>query len=106
MRFNETARRSDIASNWRIKENATPRGSEARLAGPRSDVHPGRVLPQSNNTDYSGTESLNVLRGEDDPTTLQAIAEGRRLYVGNMPYFAKAKDVQDLFQGGDCDMYV
>lgn len=37
------------------------------------------------------------MRGEDDPRTLQAIAEGRRLYVGNMPYMAKMRDVEALF---------
>ena len=29
------------------------------------------------------------LSGEDDPRTLQAIAEGRRFYVGNLLYVAK-----------------
>lgn len=32
---------------------------------------------------------------------MQAIAEGRRLYVGNMPYIAKTKDVEMLFAKGD-----
>lgn len=41
--------------------------------------------------------SGETLRGEDDPNTLQAIAEGRRLYVGNMPYIAKTIDVELLF---------
>ncbi|KAL8819720.1 MAG: hypothetical protein Q9223_001908 [Gallowayella weberi] len=38
------------------------------------------------------------VRGEDDPRTLQAIEEGRRLYVGNLPYMAKGVDVMDLFE--------
>jgi hypothetical protein len=35
---------------------------------------------------------------KDDPQAQQAMAEGRRLYVGNMPYMAKTEDVDTLFQ--------
>lgn len=41
---------------------------------------------------------------KDDSMALQAIAEGRRLYVGNMPYFAKNEDVESLFAGDDYKM--
>ena len=41
---------------------------------------------------------------KDDPSALQATAEGRRLYVGNMPYFAKSEDVESLFVGDDYKM--
>lgn len=36
----------------------------------------------------------------------QAIAEGRRLYVGNMPYTAKSEDVEALFKAAEFPMYV
>ncbi|KAK0467282.1 putative ribonucleoprotein [Desarmillaria tabescens] len=36
---------------------------------------------------------------ESDASALQAIEEGRRLYVGNLPYMAKKQDVQALFEG-------
>ena len=45
-----------------------------------------------------------MLRGESDPATLQAIEEGRRLYVGNLPYRAKLEDVQGLFVGNGYPM--
>lgn len=34
----------------------------------------------------------------------QAIAEGRRLYVGNMPYTAKSEDVEALFKAAEFPM--
>ena len=36
----------------------------------------------------------------------QAISEGRRLYVGNMPYTAKMEDVKELFSKGGFEAYV
>lgn len=38
--------------------------------------------------------------------TPQAITDGRRLYVGNMPYTAKAEDVEALFTAAEFSMYV
>ncbi|KAB8234113.1 RNA recognition motif domain-containing protein [Aspergillus alliaceus] len=35
------------------------------------------------------------------PSIPQAISEGRRLYVGNMPYTAKSEDVQALFDAAE-----
>lgn len=35
----------------------------------------------------------------------QAISEGRRLYVGNMPYTAKTEDVEALFKAAEFPMY-
>jgi len=35
----------------------------------------------------------------------QAISEGRRLYVGNMPYTAKAEDVEAFFTAAQFPMY-
>lgn len=40
------------------------------------------------------------------PHVPQAIAEGRRLYVGNMPYAAKSEDVQALFAATEFPVYV
>lgn len=38
--------------------------------------------------------------------TPQAVTDGRRLYVGNMPYTAKAEDVEALFTAAEFSMYV
>ena len=36
-----------------------------------------------------------------DERATQAIQDGRRLYVGNLPYMAKTEDVAMLFPGED-----
>lgn len=73
----------------------------------------GHILPQEGNTRSTrgtpfntSTRSQETVRGENDPETLRAIAEDRRLYVGNMPYFAKANDVRDVFEKGGYEVYV
>ena len=39
------------------------------------------------------------------PHVPHAISEGRRLYVGNMPYTAKSEDVEALFTAAEFSMY-
>ena len=36
-------------------------------------------------------------KNDDSPAPPQSIAEGRRLYIGNMPYMAKTEDIKALF---------
>ena len=106
---NRTATRSELSSNWRTKTDAPPRtGNNAATPTPGSLSKPD-YLEQRNIRYLRKDEQENKvhepvtggqLRGEDDPNTLQAIAEGRRLYVGNMPYLAKTKDVKSLFAEG------
>ncbi|CAF9942587.1 MAG: hypothetical protein ALECFALPRED_009829 [Alectoria fallacina] len=104
---NRTASRSDLSSNWRTKGDAPPRTDNhaaIRASGPPSKPD---YLQQrdfwSKGRDMKEEKSVDgeTLRGEDDPKTLQAIAEGRRLYVGNMSYIAKTEDVEMLFAEGD-----
>lgn len=40
------------------------------------------------------------------PHVPQAISEGRRLYVGNMPYTATSEQVEALFTAAGFSMYV
>jgi hypothetical protein len=42
--------------------------------------------------------------GKQSSQVPQAIIEGRRLYVGNMPYMAKKEDVHELFAAGEFNM--
>ena len=70
---------------WRSKRNDTPETRE-KFAG------------------SSGQYEENT-RPEDDSRTQQAIDEGRRLYVGNMPYFAKTADVTKVFSESGFEMY-
>ena len=109
---NRTASRSELSSNWRTKIDATPRiGNNAatRTPGlPKKPDHHQRGFwskrGDKKEDQSDGPVSGGTLRGEDDPNTLQAITEGRRLYVGNMPYMAKTKDVETLFAEGDYQM--
>ncbi len=102
--FVQTARRSDVSSNWRTNIGVSPEDSVNDSAHSLRTL-PDRNLAQEGNTRSTDVSSVNTstgspetVRGENDPETLRAIAEDRRLYVGNMPYFAKVNDVQHMFE--------
>ena len=112
---NRTATRSELSSNWRTKIDAPPRtGNDAATRTPGPPSKPDYLQQQSSrsiNRDvrenkFDAPVIEGQLRGEDDPNTLQAIAEGRRLYVGNMPYIAQTRDVEMLFAEGNYQMQV
>ncbi len=107
MPFNRPTTRSGISGNWRahaatgvrngnedadtkcLNDNRTLQNLQKSHPSPASD----------NSANFGANASHNVaLRGEDDPLTLQAIAEGRRLYVGNLPYMANTQDIMDFFR--------
>ena len=73
-----------LSSKWRAKPDvclepaATPKGKPSES-------------PSWNPCDGAVKLSMSEIRGEDDPRTLQAIEEGRRLYVGDLPYLAEPK---------------
>ncbi|KAJ5081303.1 hypothetical protein NUU61_009567 [Penicillium alfredii] len=68
-----TTGRAFHSPNWRTKGSSAPDSPSLRSNNPRvAFSRPGSHVPQ-------------------------AIAEGRRLYVGNMPYTAKSEDVEALF---------
>lgn len=113
---NRIATRSQLSANWRTKIDAAPReGNNATgptLLKPAAKTY---LQPRNNklenqhkdltiNTAHHVAEGESI-RDEDDPRTLQAIAEGRRLYVGNMPYMAKSKDVEALFLEGGHSLF-
>ncbi|KAL9110807.1 MAG: hypothetical protein Q9187_008001, partial [Circinaria calcarea] len=99
------------STNWRVK----PADSQASFLKPNASAG----ISKQAYTRNRGTDQQDGFRGQsrhpdspreqgntyqfkkDDPIALQAIAEGRRLYVGNMPYFAKSEDVETLFAGDD-----
>ncbi|CAL5874042.1 uncharacterized protein PFLUO_LOCUS8328 [Penicillium psychrofluorescens] len=62
------------SSNWRMKSLESPQ--------------PSSPSPSRTNTSRAAFSK---------PAVPQAISEGRRLYVGNMPYTAKAEDVEAFF---------
>jgi hypothetical protein len=108
---NQSATRSEASSNWRTKITVSPRRSNnatsQNLGGPLP-----RDYIQLRNARLERQDAVAVpaqrlgesIRGEDDPRTLLAVAEGRRLYVGNLPYMAKTDDVKDLFAANEYQM--
>ena len=110
---NRTASRSELSRNWRTKIDSPPstgNNAATRTSGPssRPDYLQRRTFRSISKDEKENRGDAPVvggqLRGEDDPNTLQAIAEGRRLYVGNMPYIAKTRDVELLFAESDYQM--
>ena len=110
---NRTATRSELSSNWRSRTDAAPRTGNNAATPTLGPLSKPDYLERRNIRDLRKDEKENIvyepvvggqLRGEDDPDTLRAIAEGRRLYVGNMPYMAKTRDVEMLFAEGDYQM--
>ncbi|KAJ5169193.1 uncharacterized protein N7482_004787 [Penicillium canariense] len=64
--------------NWRMKSESSPQASPS----PR-------------------TNTSRTAFARPGPHVPQAISEGRRLYVGNMPYTAKSEDVEALFTAAE-----
>ncbi|EER29614.1 hypothetical protein D8B26_003817 [Coccidioides posadasii str. Silveira] len=106
-------RRWQNSPNWRSKDSAEQQ-TEQRGSGSRWERDSRPPQPSFNRTNPShrdsnreqptnaarpsnrGSEnSANVLVAAPDVPA--SFAEGRRLYVGNMPYMAKKEDVEALF---------
>ncbi|KLJ07232.1 hypothetical protein EMPG_17280 [Blastomyces silverae] len=106
--------------NWRVKRADNPE-SDAAEDGPekrelnfnRSPLQRG---PQSQNRSWNNNSNNNHNNNEGskpstpaksshredlDSPAMKSFSEGRRLYVGNMPYMAKKKDVEALFTEGE-----
>lgn len=78
-----TTGRAFNSPNWRTKREESP--SE------------GSPKPKMNTS--------RAAFSKPSPHVPHAIAEGRRLYVGNMPYTAKSEDVEALFVGAEFSVY-
>ena len=89
---------SEISDDWRVKRNGRLQNGSSRNLTPGPSFRESGTRSSIDAYNESASSRPDTLRGEDDPRTLQAIAEGRRLYVGNMPYIAQLQDVRDLFQ--------
>ena len=103
-----TVTRSELSSNRLTKIDTTPRDSNnTTLQGLSSHLKRENFQQHKAGIDRPQSPSRRKsLRGEDDPRTLQAIAEGRRLYVGHLSYIAKTQDVEELFARDEYNMFV
>ncbi|PBK72284.1 RNA-binding domain-containing protein [Armillaria solidipes] len=105
---------SDASSNWRSKNNSdsSPSPSFPGKKQRSPDNYHSRQQPAFHSSatfeprpfeQSNAKKELPAHQNEDcrenDTGALQAIEEGRRLYVGNLPYMAKQQDVQALFEG-------
>ncbi|PWY90643.1 ribonucleo protein [Aspergillus heteromorphus CBS 117.55] len=85
-----TTGRAFHSPNWRVKRASSPSApspsADASSPGPRSTPN---------------TNTSRLAFSKPSPHVPQAISEGRRLYVGNMPYTAKSEDVQALFTAAE-----
>ena len=90
--------RSEASKNWRRKDSS-----------PRIETINSSSASQTQQNEaslsISKTKGQNILRAEDDPQTLKAITEGRRLYFGNLAYIARIRDVEALFVDNGYNMY-
>lgn len=83
-----TTGRAFHSPNWRVKREESPSGQNAAAGSPGPK-----------------TSTSRLAFSRPSPHVPQAISEGRRLYVGNMPYTAKSEDVQALFDAAEFRMY-
>ncbi|KAL5340383.1 hypothetical protein BJX70DRAFT_125583 [Aspergillus crustosus] len=90
-----TTGRAFNSPNWRMKRDESPSSqpqSRERDTNQAVTQTVDSPAPRPRTTGFGGRSGQNVVP--------PAISEGRRLYVGNMPYTAKIEDVQGLFESG------
>ena len=78
-----SSNRALSSNNWRVKQESNP--------SPRDDVP---YQPQSRNFTKSANHGPHF---KQEAALERERANGRRIYVGNMPYMAKKSDVEALF---------
>ncbi|EED15566.1 ribonucleoprotein, putative [Talaromyces stipitatus ATCC 10500] len=79
-----TTGRAFNSANWRVKSDDSPSTNS-----PRFNHQSGSNSPRS------------PFHNKSWQPVPQSITEGRRLYVGNMPYTAKREDVESIFEAGE-----
>ena len=94
------------SSNWRVKRDPTdsPARDHAQnrsLQQRRSDQDKRHGFsPNAARFPRNQTNSRDTVRKPfNDAQAEQAIEEGRRVYVGNLPYEATVRDIETLFKG-------
>ncbi|KAI0384871.1 RNA-binding domain-containing protein, partial [Hypomontagnella monticulosa] len=87
-----------VASSWRTGVNS--RDTESQ---PRQEQRGGEWAPRSRPFDR---EKGNNRPQRDDEGAAKAIAEGRRIYIGNLRYQAKPDDIEDLLNTNELGAFV
>ena len=89
-------RLADASANWRVP-TSTDRGDQRTLRASSSTSTPRGTPPVSRPGSSSGRRAFPEEETAKETEAALAIAEGRRLYVGNLPYMAKTRDIEQLF---------
>jgi hypothetical protein len=93
---------AERSTNWRVKSEDRPppqQGQDRRAWREGGQGRQQQAQYQGRSGPVRNAQWMNdSSTTKDDPQAQQAMAEGRRLYVGNMPYMAKTEDVDTLFQ--------
>lgn len=93
---------SDPAGNWRDASSwrsPTAGGNPPSSTWRQRDRNPVNSQGGARNNNARGDRPA---RQQDDSATTQAIAEGRRIYLGNLVYSAKPEDVEGLLEEHGC----
>ncbi|KAK8022285.1 nucleic acid-binding protein [Apiospora rasikravindrae] len=97
---------TDPAGNWR---DASSWRSPSASGNPPSSTWRQRERNNPSNPTQGGSRNNSsrpndrpARGGQDDSATAQAIAEGRRIYLGNLVYSAKPEDVEAMLEEHGC----
>ena len=96
--------RAGMSANWRVKGDNNVLSSDSGVTSPMN--RPRWTHSTKSETNNDRQAASNEIRQSTGSTTAderatQAIQDGRRLYVGNLPYMAKTDDIAMLFPGDD-----
>ncbi|KAI0130999.1 RNA-binding domain-containing protein [Daldinia grandis] len=86
------------ASSWRTRDATSNAGPQSPQQEPRKTW-----TPKSRPFDRERTIGK---RQVDEESAAKAIAEGRRIYIGNLRYQAKPHDIEDLLKANDLGSFV
>lgn len=97
------------SNNWRVKRDSSeipPTGTPKRSFQPRrsNGFSDSRDSPKNTGSFNQGSSQAGrspFHKPLNEPAANKAIEEGRRLYVGNLPYDTSIKDIEDLFRDVD-----
>ena len=91
--------RADMSSNWRARDDNVSSSNSVVMARMNRPRWTGSTKSEKNNDRQAAPKEIRVPKESTtaDERATQAIQDGRRLYVGNLPYMAKTDDVAMLF---------
>lgn len=96
----------EASSNWRTRSSNDAPTRPSNTWRNSDEGKSTQRQPMKRWADRSRPDDVNAHRPErqrDEPETEKAIAEGRRIYVGNLLYQATPKDIEELLAANGLD---